>query len=311
MSEYSLKKEQLKKINMEAAKYFYAMLRKPEGEEAMKYFKNRELSDETLKSFGLGYAGKKTSALYKYLSGLGFSDELLLESGLVIYDSEKKYWKNKFWNRAMFPIKNMDGEVIAFGGRVMDDSKPKYLNSSETPVFNKSNNLYAFDKAINSDKPYFILCEGYMDVISMHQAGFDCAIAALGTAYTKNHAEIIKHYVNDVYLSFDSDGPGLNAALRAIPICKEAGLNCKVINMKPYKDPDEFIKNLGKEEFEKRIKNAENDFIFYARAKQIKYNMDDLDSKIEFLKDLAYEATKIEDFDEVAKNIDKLNNENR
>lgn len=288
--------KQLLEVNKEVAMLFYATLRTKKGEKGMEYFKERKLSNQTLKDFGLGFSNKSGKAMYEYLSKKGFDDEVLKESGIITFDEESG-WKNKFWNRAMFPIIDLKGNVIAFGGRVMDDSKPKYLNSPKTAVFDKSSNLYALNKAILSKRPYFILCEGYMDVISLHQAGFDCAVAALGTAYTKEHAAILKRYTNDVYLTFDSDGPGIKAALRAIPMCKEAGLNCKVINMKPYKDPDEFIKNLGKEEFEKRILNAESDIHFEIRTSSDKYNLENLDEKIEFYKEMALKMCALSDKD--------------
>ena len=288
------RKDQLLEINKETAKLFYKTLRTEEGQKGMEYFKERKLTDKTLKYFGLGFSIKSGKEMYNYLSSKGFDDEVLKESGVITFD-EKTGWKNKFWNRAMFPIMNINGDTVGFGGRVMDDSKPKYLNSPETIVFDKSNNLYALDKSIYSNRPYFILCEGYMDVISLHQAGFDCAIAALGTAYTKNHASIISNYTSRVYLTFDSDGPGISAALRAIPICHEMGIQCKVINMKPYKDPDEFIKNLGREEFEKRILEAENDFLFESRVNADKHDLTNLDEKIDFYKESAFKMCNFPD----------------
>ncbi len=288
------KKIQLLEINKEAAKLFYKTLFLPEGKKGLEYFKKRQLSDETIKNFGLGFSNKSGKDMYSFLSSKGFSDEILKESGIITYDEETG-WKNKFWNRAMFSIKNINGEIIAFGGRVLDDSKPKYLNSPETIVFDKSNNLYALEKAENTSKPYFILCEGYMDTIALHQAGFDCAIAALGTAFTNNHATIISKYTNKIFLTFDSDRPGIEAALRAIPICKKAGIDCKVINMKPYKDPDEFIKALGSEEFEKRIKEAKDNFLFEMFANASKTDMNDLDAKISFYKYVAEKMCNLDD----------------
>ncbi len=285
MNSYIDKKQQLKNLHKEAAKLFYASLRLKEGVKGMKYFTKRKLSDEILKDFGLGFSSKSGTDLYTYFKSKGFDDEIIKESGIISYNDETG-WKNKFWGRVIFPIINISGDVVGFGGRVLDDSKPKYLNSPETLIFDKSSNLYALNKAIHSQRPYFILCEGYMDVISLHQAGFDCAIAALGTAYTKNHAAIIKRYTDNVYLTFDSDMPGINAALRAIPICRQAGLKCKIINMSPYKDPDEFIKNLGCEEFEKRIEEAENDFLFEARISRERCNFDNIDEKIEYYKNI-------------------------
>ena len=182
----------------------------------------------------------------------------------------------------MFPIMDIHNKVIGFGGRVMGDGEPKYLNSPETKIFDKSRNLYALNFARQSKRPYMLLCEGYMDVIALHQAGFDNAVASLGTSFTSGHASLLKRYTKEVYLTFDSDGAGIKAALRAIPILKEVGLSAKVINMKPYKDPDEFIKALGAEEYQKRIDEAENSFMFEIRILQQDYDMKDPEGKTAF-----------------------------
>ena len=187
----------------------------------------------------------------------------------------------------MFPIFDANGKVVAFGGRVMGDGEPKYLNSPETEIFNKSKTLFGLYFARKTRREQFILCEGYMDVISLHQAGFDNAVASLGTALTEGHAGVLKRYVKDVYLSYDSDGAGQKAALRAIPILKNAGISCRIINMSPYKDPDEFIKNLGAEEYEKRIQNAENSFMYQVRMLQNNYDMTDPEKKSDFQKEAA------------------------
>ena len=187
----------------------------------------------------------------------------------------------------MFPIMDANNRVIAFGGRVMGDAKPKYLNSPETKVFDKSRNLYGLNVARSSRKDYFLICEGYMDVISLHQAGFNNAVAALGTAFTQRHATLIKRYVKEVVLTFDSDEAGIKAALRAIPYLRDAGLAIKVLNMRPYKDPDEFIKALGRDAYEERIKNATNFFIFQVEQEQKKYNLNDPQEKTAFHKQVA------------------------
>ena len=244
------------------------------------------MSDETIVRFGLGYSDKYSNNLYGYLKSKGYKDEELRETGLFTYD-EKRGVTDKFWNRVMFPIMDANNRVIAFGGRVMGDGKPKYLNSPETKVFDKSRNLYGLNIARSSRKDYMLICEGYMDVISLHQAGFNNAVAALGTAFTSRHATLIKRYVKEVVLTFDSDGAGVKAALRAIPYLKDAGLSIKVLNMKPYKDPDEFIKALGKEEYENRIKNATNYFIFQVQVEQQNYNLEDPQEKTAFHKKVA------------------------
>ena len=280
------KRARLLEINKEAAKYFYSLLRSPRGEKAYQYFKKRELSDETMQKFGLGYSDQYSDDLYRYLKKKGYDDELLKESGLVSID-EVRGGHDKFWNRAMFPIMDVHNRVIGFGGRVMGDGEPKYLNSPETKIFDKSRNLYGLNIARSTRKSQLLLCEGYMDVIALHQAGFDNAVASLGTALTSGHANLLKRYTKEVYLTYDSDGAGVKAALRAIPLLKEVGIITKVINMRPYKDPDEFIKALGAEEYQKRIDGAENSFLFEIRILEESYDMNDPESKTAFYNEIA------------------------
>ena len=275
------KRSRLLAINKEAAKYFYFQLRAKQGEPGLHYLRKRQLTDETIHRFGLGYANKTADDLVRYLKGKGYSEELIREAGLCNTD-EKHGMYDKFWNRVMFPIEDINHRVIGFGGRVMGDGKPKYLNSPETPIFDKSRNLYGLNFARSSRKGNIILCEGYMDVIAMHQAGFNQAVASLGTAFTLGQAGLLKRYAKEVLLSYDSDGAGVKAALRAIGILKEAGLTGRVINLEPYKDPDEFIKNLGAEAFQERIDNAENSFLFEIRMLQREYDLNDPEKKTEF-----------------------------
>ena len=250
----------LLEINKTAAQYFYYQLRRENGKTAYGYLTGRGLSDETIKKFGLGYSDKYSDDLYKYLKAKGYSDELLRESGLFNID-ERRGMYDKFWNRVIFPIMDVNNRVIGFGGRVMGDGKPKYLNSPETQIFDKSRNLYGLNVARTTRKNYLILCEGYMDVIAMHQAGFTNAVASLGTALTSGHASLVKRYTQEVLLLYDSDEAGVKAALRAIPILREAGVNSRVVNLRPHKDPDEFIKTEGAEAFEKRLQAATDSFM--------------------------------------------------
>ena len=268
-------------MNRLAAKYFYVQLKNERGFHAYRYLKDRQLSDEMILAFGLGYSNPYSDDLYKYLRGKGYSEELIRKAGLIITDERQGVY-DKFWNRVMFPIMDVNNRVIGFGGRVMGDGKPKYLNSPETVVFDKSRNLYGLNRARTSRKPYFLLCEGYMDVISLHQAGFTNAVASLGTALTVGHASLIKRYVKEVYLTYDSDDAGTRAALRAVPILREAGISAKVIRMDPYKDPDEFIKNLGAEEYEKRIQAARNGFMFSLEMLEREFDMNSPEGKTEF-----------------------------
>ena len=280
------KRSKLLEINREAAKYFYFQLRAKQGEIGYNYLRNRELTDETIKKFGLGFANKTSNDLVQYLRSKGYSQELIHEAGLCNVD-EKHGMYDKFWNRVIFPIEDINHRVIGFGGRVMGDGTPKYLNSPETPVFDKSRNLYGLNFARTSRKGNIILCEGYMDVIAMHQAGFDQAVASLGTAFTIGQASLLKRYAKEVLLSYDSDGAGVKAALRAIGILKEAGLTGKVINLEPYKDPDEFMKNLGKEAFQERIDHAENSFLFEIRMLEKEFNLSDPEDKTKFHREIA------------------------
>lgn len=288
------KRARILEMNKAAAKYFYAQLRMEQGRQAMAYLTGRQLTTETMRKFGLGYANKFSDDLYRYLRQQGYEDEILKESGLVTID-EKRGGYDKFWNRAMFPIMDANNRVIGFGGRVMGEGEPKYLNSPETMVFDKSRNLYGLNFARSSRKPQMLLCEGYMDVIALHQAGFDNAVASLGTAFTPGHANLLKRYTKEVYLTFDSDGAGIKAALRAIPILKEAGLTARVIIMKPYKDPDEFIKALGTEAYQERIDNAQNSFMFEIAVLEQNYNLKDPESKTAFYNEI---ARKILEFEE-------------
>ena len=286
-------KMQLLQVNNEAAKYFYRLLKSEKGQRAYEYLKNRGLSDETITKFGLGYSSNYKDDLYQYIKSKGYTDEVLKESGLFTFSEKGVY--DKFSNRVMFPIMDINNRVIAFGGRVMGDGQPKYLNSPETMLFDKSRNLYGLNVARSSRKDSILICEGYMDVIALHQAGFNNAVASLGTAYTSKHASLLKRYTENVYLTFDSDGAGVKAALRALPILRQAGISAKVINMKPYKDPDEFIKNLGAEEYEKRIENARNSFMFEVDKLREETDENDPDKKAKFQKEVATRLLRFSD----------------
>lgn len=284
----------LLEVNKEAAKYFYYQLKSERGQAAYNYLLGRDLTEDIIKQFGLGYSNKYRDDLYQYLKKQGYSDEFLKQTGLVTFN-EKDGANDKFWNRVMFPIMDANHRVVGFGGRVMGDGMPKYLNSPETMVFDKSRILYGLNIAKSSRKNYLLVCEGYMDVIALHQAGFTNAVAALGTAYTSSHGNLMKRYTSEALLTFDSDGAGTGATLRAIPILKEAGLTVKVVNMKPYKDPDDFIKAMGPEEYQKRIDEAQNSFFFEIDVLQSQYDMSDPEQKTRFFNET---AKKLLDFRE-------------
>lgn len=275
----------LLEINKTAANYFYYQLKQPQGQIGYQYLKDRKLSDETITRFGLGFANKTSDDLYRYLKSKGYKDQILKETGLVNIEERGTY--DKFWNRVMFPILDVNNRVIGFGGRVMGDGTPKYLNSPETKLFDKSRNLYGLNYARTSREKFILICEGYMDVIAMHQAGFTNAVASLGTAFTTQHAALLKRYTDQVILTYDSDGAGVKAALRAIPILKSVGMSIKVLNMQPYKDPDEFMKNLGPEAFRERIEQAKNSFMYEIDVIKKNYSMDDPEQKTQFYNEVA------------------------
>lgn len=286
-------------INKEAALYFYKLLKSDKGEHGYEYLRGRGLSDDTIKGFGLGYSSNYKDDLYRYMRSKGYNDDILKETGLFTFSERGVF--DKFSNRVMFPIMDVNSRVIGFGGRVMGEGEPKYLNSPETLVFDKGKNLYGMNIARTSRKGSILICEGYMDVISLHQAGFDNAVASLGTALTPRQASLIKRYSSNVYLTYDSDGAGVKAALRAIPIFKEAGCTLKVINMKPYKDPDEFIKNKGPDAYEERIEKARNSFLYEIDRMKENTDMDSPDAKASFYIDVARKLLSFSD--ELERNV--------
>ena len=286
MKKQAGEKARLLEINREAAKYFYYLLRNERGKRGYEYLKNRGLSDDTLKSWGMGYSDIFADDLVKYLRSKNYRYEDIIQAGLASHD-EKRGVHDKFWNRVMFPIWDINHRVIGFGGRVMGDGEPKYLNSPETTIFDKSRNLFGLNFARSSKKGRIILCEGYMDVISMHQAGFTETVASLGTAFTSGQASILKRFTDNVILSYDSDGAGVKAALRAIGILREVGISARVLNLKPYKDPDEFIKNMGPEALEERIKNARNSFYFEIDNLAAQFDLSDPEGKTRFHTEIA------------------------
>ena len=289
-------KSRLFEINKLAATYFYHQLQIENGKKAKEYLSDRELSEETMNQFGLGYSNMYSDDLYKYFKSKGFQDDILKETGLFSYENASNRGVNdKFWNRIIFPIMDVNNKVVGFGGRVMGDAKPKYLNSPETKLFDKSRNLYGLNIARISRKPNLIICEGYMDVISLHQAGFNQAVASLGTALTLGQASLMKRYTNEVLITYDSDQAGVKAAIRAIPILKSAGLTTRVIDMRPYKDPDEFIKALGAEAFQERIDKAMNSFMYEIATLQLEYDLKDPEGKTRFFNEI---SKKIVEFPE-------------
>ena len=287
-------KSQLLKIHKEAAQFYFYQLKSQNGKTAYQYLLDRGLSRETIVHFGLGSASRYSGALYRYLKEKGYSDELLIQTGLFLQD-EKRGMYDKFWNRVMFPIMDVNNRVIGFGGRVMGDGKPKYLNSPETKIFDKSRNLYGLNFARSSRKKNLIACEGYMDVIAMHQAGFDNAVASLGTALTAAQASLMKRYTDEVLLLYDSDEAGRKAAVRAIPLLRRAGLGQKVVDLSPYKDPDEFIKAEGAQAFEERLQKGRNGCLFQVDAAGKEFDLGDPQGQSDFFHRIASMLLEFED----------------
>lgn len=287
-----LKRERMLEATKEAARYYYYQLaHTPAGKHARQYLEERKVSDEYMRRFGLGYAPVSREGLSSYLLKKGYDMEELLGAGLVAGKEGRVY--DRFFNRLMFPIFDTAGRPIAFGGRVMGQGEPKYLNSSESEIFNKRRNLYGMSLAKKSRRGYLLMVEGYMDVLSLHQAGFDNAVASLGTALTKEQSLLMKRYTDEVVLCYDSDGAGTNAARRAIPILEEAGLNVRVIRVPGAKDPDEFIKEKGAESFEEVIRGAMNPVDFEMLVLRQQYGTGTVDGQVKTLKDMAQRLADI------------------
>ena len=282
------KRSELLEILKESAIYFHYNLRAPENQEALDYFLGRGLSMETIKHFGLGYASHQFNGLYEYLKAKGYSDTLLLESGLFLQGKQNSQMiYDRFAGRVIYPIFDLSKKVIAFGGRVLDGSLPKYLNSPENILFNKSRNLYGMHIAKQTKASYFILVEGYMDVIAMHQAGFDQTVASLGTAFTPGHAKLLKRHTNEVIILYDSDGAGQKAALRAIPILRNEGLKVKVLLLQEGKDPDEYLKTHGYDAMKTLLEGAPSDLWFQIRTVEKKFDLVVPEEKVKFLQEIA------------------------
>ena len=280
------RREKLLTINKQAARVFHRWLRGPEGAEGLAYLQNRGLSQRTMTNFGLGFAPNAWDSLLTELAVQGYDKRDLLDAGLAVSSKDGRIY-DRFRNRVMFPIIDVRGNVIGFGGRVMDDATPKYLNSPDTPVYNKSRNLFALNIAKTSKAGRVILTEGYMDTIALHQAGFDNAVASLGTALTEEHGQLLSRYFKEAVISYDGDGAGVAAAQRAIPILEKAGLKVKVLRVTGAKDPDEFIKAYGRDAFAKLIDRSENQVDYRLAQIQKKYDLTDDGQRIAFLQEAA------------------------
>ena len=279
------RRERLLALNKEAARYFHSVLHSPAGRAGVDYlFGKRRLSKATVTRFGLGMAPDGWDKLITEMKSKGYEKSELLEAGLVVLSKEGRVY-DRFRNRVMFPIIDLRGDVIGFGGRVLDDSTPKYLNSPDTPIFNKGRNLFALNIAKKTRLGRIILTEGYMDTLSLHQAGFDCAVASLGTALTGDHAQLLARYTKEVVIAYDGDGAGVSAAQRAIGLLEKTGMKVCVLRMKGAKDPDEFIGKYGAEAFAKLLDQSENHIEYRIDQVKGKYDLTDDAQRVEFLKE--------------------------
>lgn len=285
-------------INRAAARFFHEQLKTPEGKTGLDYFRERELSAKTIKHFGLGYAPESWDALYKHLRGLGFTDDLIFQADLISKRKSGNGYYDRFRGRAMYPIIDLRGNVIAFGGRRInneDKSVAKYINSSDTPVYKKSTVLYALNYAKNSKHKGIILAEGYMDVIALHQAGFDNAVAACGTAFTQEQARLLSRYTDEIIVTLDADEAGQKATNRTIEILKSTGMNIRVLRVDGAKDPDEFIKKFGAGRFQALLDGANNDIEYKISAAKAKFDITTDDGKLSALKQISQVLSQTDD----------------
>ena len=281
------KQERLWALSKEAARYFVSQLYAPAGAEGLRYARSRGMSKGTLTRFGIGFAPNSWDGLCKAMQAKGYTEEELKGAGLVSVSEKNGSIFDRFRNRLMFPIIDVRGNVIGFGGRVMDDSKPKYLNSPETEIFNKRKNLFALNVAKKTKLGFLILVEGYMDAIALHQYGFDCAVASLGTSLTEEHATLLSRYTEQVVLIYDGDEAGQNATKRAIPMLERAGLQVKVLQMRDAKDPDEFLKKFGADRFKLLLEESSNRVEYQLRSIQKKYDLNVDEERVKFISEAA------------------------
>lgn len=304
------RKELIYKINKDAAKFFHNCLKSTNGKAGLQYFVNRKLKKTTIIKYGLGFAPDSWHGLLNYLNKLGYSSEDISDADLAIKSPKGNYY-DKFRNRVIFPIIDLRGTIIGFGGRVLDDSKPKYLNSSDTVIFKKSNNLFSMNLAKNSADKSLILSEGYMDVIAMYQAGFQNAVATLGTALTTEQARLISRYANDVVIAYDSDEAGQNATNRASKLFEEVGVEARVLQIKNAKDPDEYIQEFGADRFKVLIEQSENVIVNRIKRIKAKHNLDEPDELVKYINECCQIISELEDESETEVYIGNLSNESK
>ena len=290
----SRRRARMLELNKDAARWFYAQLSAPAGEAARAYIARRRISPAMVKNFGLGAAPDSWDSLLHAMQDKGYHDQELFDAGLVKRGKKGGFY-DAFRNRLMFPVIDVRGNVIGFSGRILGDGEPKYLNSPETLVFNKSRNLFALNLAKKSKSGYIILSEGNIDVVSLHQAGFDAAVASLGTSLTPEQARLISRYTNEVIIAYDSDGAGVKASQRAIGILEKLDIKVRILRMSGAKDPDEFIQKRGPEAFRKLIEGSENQIDYQLGSIQGKYDLSVDEQKVDFVREASELLAKMPD----------------
>ncbi len=301
-------RQEIIKINTEAARFFYGSLNGKEGEKARQYLKNRSIGGHIIRKFGIGYSPEEWSMLYNHLSAAGFDEELIAESGLVLKNKKGGFY-DRFRSRIMFPIFDIRGNIIGFGGRVTDSSMPKYMNSPETKVYNKSKNLYALNMAKNSGEKQLIVVEGYMDVISLHQNGIINTVASLGTALTESQGRILKKYAEEIVIAYDADMAGQAATLRGLDLLNDIGCNVKVLQVPEGKDPDEYIRRNGAESFRGLLKGSVSLIEYKLKLLKKQTPTDEIEGKIVFLNKAAELMAKVDNLVEREMYVKKFSSE--
>ena len=281
------KKERLWALCRDAARFFHAQLKTPQAAEARKYIAKRGLSDGAITRFGIGFAPDSWTALTDAMTAKGYTKSELLEAGLARKSEKNGSIYDWFRNKLIFPIIDVRGNVIGFGGRVLDNSKPKYINSPESALFSKRRNLFAMNFVKKSKQGYIILTEGYMDTVTLHQYGFDCAVASLGTSLTQEHADLLSKYTKEIVLIYDGDAAGQNAIRRAIPILEKTGLRIKILRMQGAKDPDEYLHEYGADRFKLLLQGSEGQAEYRLQSLQMQFDLTQDEQKVEFAKQAA------------------------
>ena len=281
------KKERLWALCRDAARFFHAQLKTPQAAEARKYIAKRGLSDGAITRFGIGFAPDSWTALTDAMTAKGYTKSELLEAGLVRKSEKNGSIYDWFRNKLIFPIIDVRGNVIGFGGRLLDNSKPKYINSPESALFSKRRNLFAMNFVKKSKQGYIILTEGYMDTVTLHQYGFDCAVASLGTSLTQEHADLLSKYTKEIVLIYDGDAAGQNAIRRASPILEKTGLRIKILRMQGAKDPDEYLHEYGADRFKLLLQGSEGQAEYRLQSLQMQFDLTQDEQKVEFAKQAA------------------------